>query len=82
MIERTGIEYYNNLISMELPPEIYYGKMSLYLLTEQDVKEFIASYNNDELEKFDDLHKFYNTNKEKVINVINELLVQCEVAID
>ena len=82
MIERTGIEYYKNLISMELPPEIYYGKMSLYLLTEQDIKEFVASYNNDEIEKFDDLHKFYNTNKEKVINDINELLVQCEVAMD
>lgn len=82
MIERTGITYYKNLISMELPPEIYYGKMSLYLLTEQDIKEFIATYNTDELEKFNDLHKFYNANKDTIINDINELILQCELAID
>lgn len=82
MIERTGITYYKNLISMELPPEIYYGKMSLYLLTEQDIKEFIATYNTDEFEKFNDLYKFYNANKDTIINVINELILQCELAID
>ena len=82
MIERTGITYYKNLISMELPPEIYYGKMSLYLLTEQDIKEFIATYNTDELEKFNDLYKFYNANKDTIINDINELILQCELAID
>lgn len=82
MIERTGIVNYKNLISMELPPEIYYGKMSLYLLTEQDIKEFIAAYNNDEFEKFNDLHKFYNVNKDTIINDINELILQCELAID
>ena len=82
MIERTGLTYYKNLISMELPPEIYYGKMSLYLLTEQDIKEFIATYNTDEFEKFNDLYKFYNANKDTIINVINELILQCELAID